>query len=246
MTVTWLCRRRKRRQQPAARLFQVSVDKVAKYGCFLVQLLAKIVDKVAKKLEAMFSHKTSHVLSFFLSFQGLRLIREGLMKQATGYQLLEAACKETPLHELPGVIRKMNAELGDAGAQPVELKTVPKPPVEAVSKPPVKAVPKSDTSDADSEAESEPVPSSSTSTVSMVKMEPGKVYHPERHPIGHAGGKYQYEFRCPLKCGATRASRGAMYGHINQEHYKRPLLCTMCDKSFYNPDSIDRHVRKNH
>ena len=81
----------------------------------------------------------------------------------------------------------------------------------------------------------------------MLKPEPGVVYKPLSIRVDKADGKIAYKYKCPL-CLVDRvmASKNGMWAHINEIHLQRALLCTMCDSTFFNPDSLMRHERKEH
>ena len=81
----------------------------------------------------------------------------------------------------------------------------------------------------------------------MLKPEPGIVYKPLSIRVDKPDGKIGYKYKCPL-CLVDRvmASKNGMWAHINEIHLQRALLCTMCDLTFFNPDSLMRHERKEH
>ena len=81
----------------------------------------------------------------------------------------------------------------------------------------------------------------------MLKPEPGIVYKPLSIRVDKPDGKIGYKYKCPL-CLVDRvmASKNGMWAHINEIHLQRALLCTMCDSTFFNPNSLMQHERKEH
>ena len=56
-------------------------------------------------------------------------------------------------------------------------------------------------------------------------------------------GKVTYKYKCP-QCDHTKISKRGLDSHIRAAHTKNALLCSLCDFSTYNLDSMQRHERE--
>ena len=56
-------------------------------------------------------------------------------------------------------------------------------------------------------------------------------------------GKVTYKYKCP-QCDHIKISKRGLDSHIRAAHTKNALLCSLCDFSTYNLDSMQRHERE--
>jgi hypothetical protein len=176
-------------------------------------------------------------------------MREGHLKIAQGFEVLEAAVVHTGLHNMPGIIRSLGKEF--QRVIPAPLLTPKREPKEQKQDEPVAGtshmeVPIKMENVEDVPQENMPkMPSAAggdlPSLLEPVKAEPGVIYE----PITVRFGPKKYEYKCPL-CAVPRTTRSknAMRGHIAEIHTGTPLLCVMCDFSCYNPDWMAQHEKK--
>lgn len=141
-------------------------------------------------------------------------------------KMLERVVHDSPMQLLPGVLEKMNAELGGGG---VTSSTIQAPSLSPTAGPP-------QTTATANTAVHVASPSPATTCIGT-SWKPITVHGPGR----------TYTYACP-GCSETAASKNGMRGHINKEHLKRPLLCQYkgCDFSCYNPDQMSHHYKKVH
>ena len=55
-------------------------------------------------------------------------------------------------------------------------------------------------------------------------------------------GRDTFHYRCP-QCDHVRATRRGMDSHIRSTHSLTPFLCSFCEFSSYNLDSLNRHEK---
>ena len=154
------------------------------------------------------------------------MIKEGLIHQAMGVQLLMDATEQTPAKELPGLMQCLQKEFG-----PVGMASQAAAPSQAT-------------------AASAPVPGPMPSTAPVmpvkIKAEHGDPFHSQ--PISKRkveGDVVSYTYQCPLCDDPPTATINTCRACINR-HLGQALLCTVCLWSSYNPDTLKRHMRNKH
>ena len=157
------------------------------------------------------------------------MIKEGLICQATGVQLLINATERTPVKELPGLMQRLQKEFRPVGVSP-----------QAAA--PATSVPTSATATTVT-----PSAAPATSTpAAKVKVEHGDPFHAQ--PISKCkveGDVVSYTYQCPLCNDPPTTTINACRACINR-HLGRALLCMVCSWSSYNPDTLKRHMRNKH
>ncbi len=153
------------------------------------------------------------------------MIKEGLIRQATGVQLLINVTEWTPAKELPGLMQCLQKEFG-----PVGMSSQSAAPAQATAAP-------------------APVPAPGTMPATMpvkIKAEHGDPFQVQ--PISKRkveGDVVSYTYQYPLCDDPPTATINACRACINR-HLGRALLCTVCSWSSYNPDTLKRHMRNKH
>ncbi len=150
------------------------------------------------------------------------MIKEGLIHQAMGVQLLIKATEHTPAKQLPGLMQCLQCEFGPVG---VATQTAAPPAATAV-----------------------PVPAPVPVTMPTVKVkaehgDPFQVQPISQHKV--EGDMVSYTYQCPLCDDPPTATINACRACINR-HLGWALLCTVCTWSSYIPDTLKRHMRNKH
>ncbi len=152
------------------------------------------------------------------------MIKEGLIHQAMGVQLLIKATERTPAQQLPGLMQCLQREFRPVGMAPQTA--APPPAMPAM-----------------------PAPAPLTAAVTMpvkVKAEHGDPF--QAQPILKCkveGDMVLYTYQCPLCDNPPTATINTCRACINR-HLGRVLLCTICTWSSYNPDTLKCHMRNKH
>ncbi len=160
------------------------------------------------------------------------MIKEGLIRQATGVQLLMNAMERTLAKELPGLMQHLQKEFG-----PVGVSSHSAAPAASTSRS-TSTLPTSMTASA--------APAPPTTPKATIKAEHGDPFQVQ--PISQCkveGDMMSYMYKCPLCDDPTTATINACRACINR-HLGRALLCTVCSWSSYNPDTLKRHMRNKH
>ncbi len=153
------------------------------------------------------------------------MIKEGLIHQATGVQLLINATERTPAKELPGLMQCLQKEFGPVGvssqsAAPTQATAVPAPA---------------------------PVPGTMPATTPVkIKAEHGDPF--QAQPISKCkveGDVVSYTYQCPLCDDPPTATINTCRACINR-HLGQALLCTVCSWSSYNLDTLKHHMHNKH
>ena len=154
------------------------------------------------------------------------MIKEGLICQATGVQLLMDAMEQMPAKELPGLMQCLQKEFWPVGmasqsAAPSQATTAPAPAPGLT-------------------------PSTTPVTPVKIKVEHGDLF--QAQPISKRkveGDVVSYTYQCPLCDDPPTATINTCRACINR-HLGQALLCTVCLWSSYNPDTLKRHMRNKH
>ena len=153
------------------------------------------------------------------------MIKEGLICQATGVQLLMNATEQTPAKELPGLMQCLQKEF-----RPVGMASQSAAPTQATAAP-------------------APVPAPGTTPLTTpvkIKAEHGDPFQAQpisKHKV--EGDVVSYTYQCPLCNDPPTTTINACRACINR-HLGQALLCTVCSWSSYNPDTLKHHIRNKH
>ena len=157
------------------------------------------------------------------------MIKEGLIHQATGVQLLMNAMEWMPAKELPGLMQRLQKEFGPVGV--------------------------ASQSAAPSQATAAPAPAPgltpSTTPVTPVKIkaehgDPFQVQLISKRKV--EGDVVSYTYQCPL-CNDPPTPQSMPAEPVStgiNRHLGCALLCTVCSWSSYNLDTLKRHIRNKH
>ncbi len=165
------------------------------------------------------------------------MIKEGLIHQAMGVQLLIKATECTPAQQLLGLMQRLQQEFRPVGVSP---QTVSMP----VPAPAPAPMPTSTTVTATT---------SSAVTATMLLLPKVKAEHGDPfqvQPISHhkvEGDVVLYVYQCPL-CDnppPLTATINTCRACINR-HLGQVLLYTVCMWSSYNPDTLKHHMHNKH
>jgi len=149
----------------------------------------------------------------------LRKIRMGLQLQAEGTAILEAVTATSPLADLSVLLASVKEQAAKSGATtPIKLKTHTGD--EIVIKGEELNI-------------SRPASPSSSGTSTPSADAP--------HPIWLRGSRY----KCSV-CAIEKGSLNGIKSHIMKHHTGGAVLCTFCDWSTTNPDSLTRHIAEKH
>ena len=152
-------------------------------------------------------------------FVAVRMVSQGHRMVQAGWALFEEGCSEAGPGELPQLLRSLEMST-----------TPPSTPVKSLfeevekkmAPPPQPGAPSPSPTQGISD---EPV---------IVKVE------------GKEGGKVMYKYGCPMCTIPIMRSKRGMDAHIRQFHTFKPYLCSYCDFTTYNLDSLNRHEKKQH
>ncbi len=159
------------------------------------------------------------------------MIKEGLIHQATGVQLLINAMERTLAQELPSLMQRLQKEFGPVGVSPQA------------------AAPATSTSTPSSTMATTVPPSAALATTTSkakIKAEHGDPF--QAQPISQCiveGDVVLYTYKCPLCNDYPTATINACRACINR-HLGWALLCMVCSWSSYNPDTLKCHMRNKH
>ena len=153
------------------------------------------------------------------------MIKEGLICQATGVQLLMNATERTPAKELPGLMQCLQKEFGPVGmpsqsAAPTQATAAPAPA---------------------------PAPGMMPSTTPVkIKAEHGDPFQVQLiSKCKVEGDVVSYTYQCPLCNDPPTTTINACRACINR-HLGQVLLCMVCSWSSYNPDTLKCHIHNKH
>ena len=141
------------------------------------------------------------------------MVSRGHKLVADGWAVFEQACEEAGPGELPQLLRSLKGAVTPMGP--------PATPTTPVKEEPGTPSPTPGPSTSSSELSSEPV---------LVKV------------VGE-GGKVRYKYGCPNCSTPIMGSKRGMDAHIRSVHTKIPLLCSYCDFTTWNMDSLNRHEK---
>ncbi len=157
------------------------------------------------------------------------MIKEGLICQAMGVQVLINAMERTPAKELPGLMQRLQKEFGPVGmashsAEPAASRSTPSSPTASTAS----------------------AMTTTTTPKVTIKAEHGDPF--QAQPISQCkveGDVVSYMYKCPLCDDPPTATINACRACINR-HLGWALLCTVCSWSSYNLDTLKRHMRNKH
>ena len=152
------------------------------------------------------------------------MVSQGHKMVQSGWAMFEEGCSEAGPGELPQLLRSLKMAT-----------TPPATPVKTMMEEVEKKMPPPQSPASPSQSPSPSVSSSvpTSDNPVMVKVE-------------GEGGKVVYKYGCPYCHMPIMRSRRGMDAHIRQSHTFKPFLCSFCDFTSYNLDSLNRHERKQH
>ena len=164
---------------------------------------------------------------------------------AEGWALFNEALSDMVPGELPQLMRRVQQYLGTpTGTRAPPGTPAPPPPSPMKEEVKVKTeegapapAPEQAPGQAPAPTPSAPAPSPSGST------EGGRdVTTPIPFKTRNEEGEEKFRYRCP-QCDHIRGTRRGMDSHIRSTHTLTPFLCSFCDFSTYNLDSLHRHEK---
>ena len=152
---------------------------------------------------------------------------------AEGWMMFEEAVAEAGVGELPQLLRSIRSSL------------TPTPAPTPTVKEEVKVEEKMDegAQEEGEEGEGEEEPKASTSGITVQEVSRGGNDSPITIQVKGEDGKVSYKYKCP-QCDHIKISKRGLDSHIRAVHTKNALLCSLCDFSTYNLDSMQRHERE--
>ena len=142
---------------------------------------------------------------------------------ADGWIMFEQAVEELGIGKLPQLLRSLRSSLTPTGTptpMPTEREEELKKVAEVV----------------------EGEEGASTSGISITPVSQGGPDSPITIQIKEEDGKVTYKYKCP-QCHHVKISKRGLDSHIRQVHTKKPFVCTLCDFTTYNLDSMQRHEK---
>ena len=154
--------------------------------------------------------------------KGHQLVAEGHKLVADGWMALEGTVGELGLGELPQLLRRLKSSL-----TPTPTPTAMKEEVEKME---------------EELAIGEEEEGASTSGLSVTPVSQGGPESPITIQIKTPEGNRTYKYKCP-QCDHVKISKRGMDSHIRQVHTLKPFVCSLCDFTSYNLDSMQRHEK---
>ena len=161
----------------------------------------------------------SNILYLLLA---VRIVAAGHKMVSDGWNLFEEACAEAGPGELPQLLRSLK---GAVTPTPMGSPTTP--------------VKQEQVKQEQDQPMQVPAESPTPSTSAEIKTEPVLIKIMD-------GGKTRYKYGCPNCDVGIMGSKRGMDAHIRATHTKIPLLCSYCEFTSYNMDSLQRHEREQH
>ena len=164
---------------------------------------------------------------------------------AEGWSLFNEALEDTAPGELPHMMRKIMQHLGTPPPVPVPI-VVPMGPPKAPPAPeaPQDAPPAPDAPQAPPEAQPADAPKAEPTPSGSNEGDRG-TDTPIPFKTLNEHGDETFHYRCP-RSDTVRGTRRGMDSHIRQAHTLVAFLCSFCEFSTFNQDSLNRHERKAH
>ena len=151
------------------------------------------------------------------------MVSQGHKMVQSGWAMFEEGCSEAGPGELPQLLRSLRMAT-----------TPPATPVKTMMEEVEKKMPPPQSTS--------PVPSRSPSP--YVSSSVPTSDDPVMVKVEVEGGKVVYKYGCPYCHMPIMRSRCGMDAHICQSHTFKPFLCSFCDFTSYNLDSLNRHEKK--
>ena len=167
---------------------------------------------------------------------------------AEGWSLFNEALEDTAPGELPHMMRKIMQHLWTPPPVPVPI-VVPMGPPKA---PPAPEAPQDAPPAPEAPQDARQAPEDQPADAPKAEPTPSGSNEGDRGtdtPIPfktlNENGDETFHYRCP-RCDTVRGTRRGMDSHIRQAHTLVAFLCSFCEFSTFNQDSLNRHERKAH
>ena len=163
------------------------------------------------------------------------------MMVAEGWALFNEVLSDTAPGELPQLMWRLQQHLGTPSGTPA-----PAPPP-TPKKEEIKAGPEEvegEQVEQGEQGQDAPAPAPpALATSPSGSTEGGRdVTTPIPFKTRNEEGEEKFWYRCP-QCDHIRGTRRGMDSHIRSTHTLTPFLCSFCDFSTYNLDSLSRHEK---
>ena len=159
---------------------------------------------------------------------------------AEGWALFDEALSDTVPRELPQLMRRLQKHLGTPSGTPAPAPP-PTPMKEEIKTEPGE-VEGEQGMDAPAPAPPAPTPPALAPSPSGSTEGGRDVTTPIPFKTINEEGVEKFRYRCP-QCDHIRGTRRDMDSHIRFTHTLTPFLCSFCDFTTYNLDSLARHEK---
>ena len=160
---------------------------------------------------------------------------------AEGWALFDEALSDTAPGELPQLMRRLQQHLGTPSGTPAGTPAPALPPTPKIKTEP-EEVEGEQVIDAPALAPPAPTPPAPAPSPSGSTEGGRDVTTPIPFKTRNEEGRETFHYWCP-QCDHIRGTRRGMDSHIRSTHTLTPFLCSFCDFSTYNLDSLARHEK---